>query len=54
MFIIQEIASALIAGVMVVMADLKNAASASPQNQANCTRQKICTVGCDVLQGVCT
>jgi len=44
MFIIQEIASALIAGVIVVVVDwrrlLRRPASAAPQNQANCNAQK--------------
>ena len=57
MFIIQEIASALIAGVIVVIVDWKNSASAAPQNQlqlAECTCRKSCVVGCDVLSGVGT
>jgi len=29
-----------------------NSATAAPQNQANCTRPKICAVGCEVLRGV--
>ena len=44
------IASALIAGVIVVMADWKNSATAAPQNQlhlAECTCRKSCMVGCD-------
>jgi len=35
-----EIASVLIAGVVVVVVDWKNSASAAPQNQANCIAQK--------------
>ena len=54
---IQEILSALIAGVIVVVVDWKNSATAAPQNQlhralAECTRLKICTVGCEALRGV--
>ena len=52
---IQEIASVLIAGAIVVMADWKNSASASPQNHlhlANCSCRKSCVVGCGVLRGV--
>jgi len=47
--------SALIAGVIVVVVDWKNSASASPQNQlqlAECTCRKSGMVGCEVLQGV--
>ena len=55
MFIIPEIASALIAGVIVVIVDWKNSASAAPQNQlhlAECTCRKSGMVGCDVIRGV--
>jgi hypothetical protein len=31
----------------------RNSTSAAPQNQANCSRQKICMVGCEVICGVC-
>ena len=51
----QETASPLIAGVIVVMADWKNPASATPQNQlqlAECTCRKRCMVGCGVICGV--
>jgi len=53
---IQEIASALIAGVIVIVVDWKNSATAAPQNQlhlAECTCRKSCMVGCDVLRGWC-
>ena len=46
------IAPALIAGVIVIVVDWKNSASAASAKSSKLQRPKICVVGCDVLQGV--